>query len=180
MQSIYSIFIVSCVNVTSVFLHFHFYLICVDFMQLDDVWVSLTLPQSSDLPLGVRLHPNSQKTHSASTISFSDLCHQMTVIKWEHANQKQWHRCHCSITSPLTCGWRSWQRTRGYSACVGTSCTQRNYPHPEVARWGTAHSAEKTGTPEQRRDGVSHTELWRDLCICLLFADVTGRDFQVV
>lgn len=63
-----------------------------------------------------------------------------------------------SITTPLTYGSQSWLHTRGHFACVCISCTQRNYPLLGVVHEDTAHSAEKTVIPEQRRDDVSHNE----------------------
>lgn len=143
-------------------------------MELDDVWVSLTLPQSSNLPLGVCLHSNTVKSKTFSVnkdtlllthIRYSSVSDQVilkSIVR--HTSSKLLLRRCGVITSPLTCGWRSWLRTRGHFACVGISCTQRNYPRQEVAREDTAHSAEKTGIPEQRRDGMSHTELLREMC----------------
>lgn len=69
-------------------------------------------------------------------------------------NTKLILRCR-SITSLLTCGSQSWLHIHGHFACVGISCTQRNYPHLGVVLEDTAHSDGKTVIPKQRRDDVS-------------------------
>lgn len=50
-----------------------------------------------------------------------------------------------------TFGWWFLQHIPGHSACVCTSCRQKNYPRPVASPAGTAHSVERTESPEKDR-----------------------------
>ncbi len=106
LESTYSMFTICCVNVTLVIVHVilcrvpPLYLISKDFMQLDDVWVSLTLPQSSNLPLGVCLHPKIVKRNihwKKYSVIYTNRWYSDTVTHTEtHRNSKLLLSC-CSI-----------------------------------------------------------------------------------
>lgn len=120
------------------------YLVSINFVQLDNIWVRFAMSQCSDLPLRVCLHPDAEEKCSQN--HWSECCDTHT----------QW-----GMMCTLTCGWQSWRRSPAHFACVGISCTQRNCPRPEEARWDTAHSGEKTGIPGEKRH--SRTSHWLSL-----------------